>query len=160
MATDEEATGVFDPEDDARSRRILFDDLRAKWLDGFEAPADDPRGYVEHHLQRALPRGWVVNFRIARCAQHLPQSELTLLHHEWKIFRDRNSPETELDYYIAHLDSNNELVLVYGNTDAGIMGPDTFWQRAMCVPLANLGLVLPFVFARPHEFPPNRFGVT
>lgn len=147
-------------DDDLAQRRALFARLLETWQGSGESPAADPRDFAETHLRAALPPGWIANFRIARGARHLPADALQLQHYEWRIFRDGDPADDGFEHYYAYLNGRQQLVLVYGNSDAGVGGPQNFWDSAMAIPLANLGLVLPFVFARMHEFPPNRFGLT
>jgi hypothetical protein len=147
--------------DEDRSRRHeLFRTLLQEWQRSREPETDGVRAYVEQHLKAALPRGWIANFRIAREAQHLPNAEITSLHYEWKIFREGEDPDQDFEYYLAYLNVRNQLVLLYGNGSVGVGGPQDFWEQSINIPLVNLGLVLPFVFARPHEFSPNHMDLT
>jgi hypothetical protein len=142
-------------------RDDLFDRLHKAWRESAEVSAHDTRSFVERHLVTAMPRGWIANYRIAREAQHFPTAALAFVHYEWRIFREAEPPDgEEFQHYLAFLNARDQLVFVYGNTDAGAGGPHVYWQRSISIPLMNLGLVLPFVCARPWEFPPNQFGLT
>jgi hypothetical protein len=162
MADETEATA---PEDGA-SRWEFFLKLHKSWREVAEVAATDARSFAERHLRAALPRGWVANYRVAREAHHVPSEQLTLLHHEWRIFREGDADayeghHYEAEHYIAYLNARNQLVLVYGNSLVGRrMYPEAFWERSICIPLENLGLVLPFVFSDPDTFKPNKHSHT
>jgi hypothetical protein len=147
-----------------RQRYELFHELLRSWRELPEVPAEDERSFVEQHLQAAIPRGWVANFRVARESADRDAQELHLVHHEWKVMRETDAAEETASvtspYYVAFLSSRSELVFVYGNDDIGPLAPHHFYQRAMVIPLRNLGVMLPFIFARPDEFPPNRYGLS
>ena len=165
MASDEDPPADATATGDWGQRRDLFQKFHTTWRGTTEIVAADTRGFVERHLKAALPRGWVANFRIAREAQHIPSAELSLLHHEWRVFREGERPDDdEFEHYIVYVNARNQLVFVYGNRHGGDSSPhftpDRYWEHAICIELQNLGVVLPFVFARPDEFPPNYYSRT
>jgi hypothetical protein len=156
-----EPSGSLTAEEDRSRRHALFERLHRAARENPEVHARDVRSFVEVHLRAALPRDMIANFRVGRENAHRAASELELVHHEWKIMHESERRDSVSEqYYLAYLNARSELVLVYGNSDAGAGEPHHFFSRALVIPLYHLAVMLPFIFARPDEFPPNWYGLS
>lgn len=152
--------GTLTTEEEERIRRDIFWQMTQARQSSTELPTADLRLYVERVLRHAMPQGWVAHFRPTRSRQHLPASELTAHDYNWKICPDNDQQEDPFYYYLLYLDGRGSLVLVYGNTDAGVPTVRNLWERAMVIDCGNAPHVLPYIFARQEQFPPNHYGLS
>lgn len=84
---------------------------------------DELKKYIAQELRKALPQGWVANYRPQRRNLHRHARELGISDMEWKIFEQRNTPDTPYDYVLRVSGDLRTLILLHSNQLVGASPP-------------------------------------
>jgi hypothetical protein len=83
------------------------------------ASSEGVKRYVEEELRKALPSGWIANFRLQYNNLSKDSEDLKLHHHEWKIARQQDNGILMNDYLLRVTMDLNTFIIIHANTDAG-----------------------------------------
>lgn len=85
------------------------------------ASEEGVKKYVEEELSKALPNGWIANFRLQYNNLSKDSKNLKLYHHEWKIAPQQDNGILQNDYLLRVTMDLNTFIIIHANSDAGVL---------------------------------------
>jgi hypothetical protein len=126
------------------------------------ASEEGVKKYVEEELHKALPSGWIANFRLQYSNLSKDSQNLKLYHHEWKIAPKQDNGILMHDYLLRVTMDLNTFIIIHANSDAGAFSIHHMMLNAKVIYATQLDYfpLSEFIIYIMRNYQPNTWGLS